>query len=898
MSNSKSRQASREAYTVPTTVGFGIAMIAMLWFGTYFQISGEFAAARSASQQDLKNFARVFDEHVDRTVRELDKALLIARKQFLRARNGQSYHDAIRGPLPDPQLLSDMSFQLAMIDRDGVLTRTTIGKNPPKPIDLSDRAHFRIHQQARPDTPFISIPVLGRRSGRWSVQLTRRVADVDGSFGGVIVASMNPNHFAKFYGSIDLGSESVVALAGFDGIVRATTGSDRLKLGTDVRETDLLRERDAAEGIFVGDVDGSGLTRVYARRKLANHPLFVAVAVPERNILAEPRRNQYRYIATAVVLTMIILLAMYLSVLHQHRLDLAREALRKSEARAQRKSEELGLTLEHMGQGIFMVDADGQVIVSNDKAMTLLELPQQFSSGPVRFDDIIDHMLERGEFGALNRSDTHATMRQVRSLDNDLERDYFERKRPNGTVLAEQSQRMPGGGFVRTITDITERHRSAEKIAHLARHDTLTNLANRTLFREELDQALFELSDDGEGFFVLFLDLDDFKIVNDAHGHPIGDGLLRTVALRLRAAVRAGDTVARLGGDEFAIIMHGLSDPTMAMARAKNLVEILREPYIVDDLLLTVTASIGCALAPANGQTADDLLRNADIALYSAKAEGRNTCRLFAPEMSEQLIERRRIEEELSRAIASNELELHYQPLVSIRTNLFCGFEALVRWNHPTRGRVSPVDFIPVAEDTGLIVQIGRWVLHEACREAASWNNELRIAVNLSPVQFREASLIDDIKHALDQSGLAPERLELEITETVMMQHTEQTIAKLNEINELGVKISMDDFGTGYSSLNYLRNFAFDKIKIDRSFINELGKDTESDSIVRAIISLAECLSVNTTAEGVETLAQLETLRTMGCDEAQGFLFSPPRPACELDELLDLMRRPRSIPAA
>lgn len=882
--------------SIPLFLIFGFAMLAMLWFGIYTQIQGEFSAAKTKNEQNLNNLARVFDEHVDRTIRELDKALLIARKQYRKRLDTMDYDTAIRGPLPDPQLLSDMSFQLATIDRDGVLTRTTIGKNPPKPIDLSDRAHFKIHKTDRPDTPFISIPVLGRRSGRWSVQLTRRISGPDGAFEGVLVASMNPKHFARFYGSIDLGADSVVLLAGFDGIVRAATGSKVLKLGSNIEQTSLIGN-DKADGVFVGDVDGSGLMRIFSRRKLANHPLFVAVAVPERAVYATPRMHRNRYIAIGLLVSIFILAAMYFGFAHQRRLDRARQALAESEAHAQTKSRELELTLEHMGQGIIMVDEEGEVVVANDKAAALIDVPELTNGRRVHFDDIVDQMLERGEFGTMGRSDAQATMAKIRSLPDDLERDYYERKRPDGTVLAVQSQRMPDGGFVRTLTDITERHRSAEKIAHLARHDTLTNLANRTLFREKLEDSLYHAIN-GEGFCIILLDLDDFKIVNDAYGHPVGDSLLRMVALRLRAAVRAEDIVARLGGDEFAIIMNGLNDPKLVEARARHINELLREPYAIDDLMLTCTASVGCALAPNDATIAKDLLRNADIALYSAKADGRNTHRLFVPEMSERLIERRRIEEELANAITGGELELHYQPLVCISNGRFCGFEALVRWNHPERGRIPPLDFIPIAEDTGLIIPIGRWVLNEACREAATWDDELRVAVNLSPIQFREASLVSDIKLALKKAGLPPTRLELEITETVMMQNAEQTVEKLTELNRLGVKISMDDFGTGYSSLNYLRNFAFDKIKIDRSFINELGKDKESDSIVRAIISLADCLSVSTTAEGVETSDQLDALRSMGCQEAQGYFFSPPRPAAEVQKILETMRRPVAISAA
>lgn len=582
---------------------------------------------------------------------------------------------------------------------------------------------------------------------------------------------------------------------------------------------------------------------------------------------------------------LVILAATLLSYWQRRRFDHARAALAASEARAQRKSDELTLTLEHIGQGIIMVDARGEVVVANDKAAAMLDLPAPFGGHTGQFNDVVDQMFARGEFGSLTQAGGQVAMRQVRALPPGLDRDCYERKRPDGTVLSVRTHRTPDGGFVRTITDVTERRRSEEEIAHLARHDTLTSLANRKLFREKLDKALGDIDKTG-GCSVMFIDLDDFKNVNDAHGQRAGDGLLRSVGLRLRSAVRAEDVVARLGGDEFAVLMSGLVDPKLTEARAQHLIEVLRETHIIADVEIPATANLGYAIAPRHGATAKEILRCAELALQSAKADGPNACRQFAPEMSEQLNARRRLEADLAHAIEKGQLELHYQPLISIDTGSLCGFEALLRWNHPVQGRISPMDFIPIAEESGLIVPIGLWVIDAACQEAAKWDQNLRIAVNLSPLQFREASLVNDIKSALERNNLSPERLELEITETVMMQHGEQTVSKLNKIKELGVKVSMDDFGTGYSSLNYLRNFAFDKIKIDRSFINELGQGNECDAIVRAIISLADCLSVSTTAEGVETVEQLDALRAMGCREAQGYLFSPPKPVGELQNII------------
>lgn len=873
-------------YLIQPTILFGAAMIAMLWFGISLQIRSEFDAARHGAEQDLGNFARVFEEHVVRTVRELDKALLIAIKRYQHARTDQSYEEAIGQRLPDPTLLSDMSFQMAMIDRDGFLTATTIGEHPPKRIDLNDRAHFKIHKTVRPDTPFISVPVLGRRSGRWSVQLTRRVPGENNSFDGVIVASMNPDHFANFYGSINVGQDGVVVLAGEDGIVRATAGSDKLKLGSNISATDLVNREHKPGVLNTGDLDGSGDARIYAKREIPGHPLFVSVGVSPQHVFGQAASNRNRYLLVGSIVTFIVLIAMLISVLHQRSLERARIALTESEGRAKQKSEELELTLDNMEQGIIMVDGDRKIAVVNERFEELLELPGDRDWHSMSFDALVDFLEERGEFRSTDQQEQEELDKKLRASSERSLTEYFERIRPNGNVLAIQNQKLPGGGFVRTITDITEQRQSEWQIAHLAKHDTLTDLANRTLFREHLQAAISGIADGG-GFGVLFLDLDHFKVANDTYGHSFGDNLLRGVGERLEGAVRQTDVVARLGGDEFAIILDGIEDLGKISMRAGQLIELMRAPFLIEDQQISITISIGCAVAPHDATTPGELLKHADLALYKAKADGRDTFRLFAPEMAEEMSNRRQLEEDLTHAIARGELELHYQPLNKIENGSICGFEALLRWNHKERGRIAPMDFIPIAEDSGLILSIGEWVLEEACREAATWDSSIRIAVNLSPVQFRDAHLVDKVRRALRSSGIKPERLELEITETVMMQTGEATIQKLHDLHQLGVKISMDDFGTGYSSLSYLKNFSFDKIKIDRSFVNQLTADEESQAIVKAIISLAECLGVRTTAEGVETKEQLGILTRMGCWEAQGFLFSPPRPACELSRLFN-----------
>jgi diguanylate cyclase (GGDEF)-like protein/PAS domain S-box-containing protein len=436
------------------------------------------------------------------------------------------------------------------------------------------------------------------------------------------------------------------------------------------------------------------------------------------------------------------------------------------------------------------------------------------------------------------------------------------------------------------IVDVTEQREAAARIAHLAHHDPLTGLANRVLFRTRLAEGLARLGETDERLAVLYLDLDRFKDVNDAFGHPIGDKLLVAVAERLRQALPSGDVVARVGGDEFAIVRAG-ARPEDSSCFAGRLVDALSRPYAIDEHEVNIGASVGISSAPDDSADADILLKNADIALYRAKADGRGLYRFFEPEMAASIHLRRTLEADLRQALIGGELDLHYQPLIDMETNEIVASEALLRWFHPERGAVPPNDFIPIAEETGLIVPIGDWVLRQACREAASWPDHVGVCINLSAAQFRSRSLVQSVVSALATTGLAPHRLELEITETVLLAENHANLAVLHQLRNIGVRISMDDFGTGYSSLSYLRSFPFDKIKIDRSFVRELPDNQQCGAIVRAVAGIGQCLGVATVAEGVETPEQLARLRAEGCTQMQGFLFSRPKPAAELRRMLD-----------
>ncbi|MCZ7595708.1 MAG: EAL domain-containing protein [Hyphomicrobium sp.] len=436
------------------------------------------------------------------------------------------------------------------------------------------------------------------------------------------------------------------------------------------------------------------------------------------------------------------------------------------------------------------------------------------------------------------------------------------------------------------VIDITERKEAEARIAHMAHHDALTDLPNRVLFRQHMADALAQRARTGSLVGALCIDLDNFKLVNDTLGHPIGDKLLQDVAERIKRVTRQRDTAARLGGDEFAVLVPEVKAPQELAVLAQRLIDVVSEPYVTEGHVLTVGTTIGIAVAPTDGEDADRLLRNADLALYRAKADGKSTFRFFEPELDAQAQARRQLEIDLRCALAAEALEVHYQPLVDLTSREVVGFEALLRWPHATRGFIPPSEFVPLAEETGLITPLGNFVLRRACADASAWPAHIKLAVNLSPMQFRVGNVFTAVSEALKATGLEPERLDLEITESVLLDRTDQVIAHLHALRALGVRISMDDFGTGYSSLSYLRAFPFDKIKIDRSFVRDLPGNRHTLAIVRAILGLAAGLDMKVVAEGIETQADLACLAAEGCEEGQGFFFSEARPQSEVLKLL------------
>jgi diguanylate cyclase (GGDEF)-like protein len=549
------------------------------------------------------------------------------------------------------------------------------------------------------------------------------------------------------------------------------------------------------------------------------------------------------------------------------------------------KNARFDAVLDHLPVGLSIFDPQHRLVLCNRAYREMYDVPEELARPGTPFTELMRYYVKRD-----TGRDDPEELEHVREWIGEHFAKLAAGKAftdtqhlSDGRTILAKVGPIADGGWIDVLEDISERCRSEAMIAHMARHDSLTDLPNRVQLRERLGQAL-SLARRDEHVAAFYLDLDRFKEVNDLLGHALGDLLLKTVAGRLRGCVRTSDTVARVGGDEFVVIQIIRGSPTQEAAElASRLIDVIAAPYQLNDHHASIGTSVGIAVAHNGHADPEALLAQADMALYRAKEEGRGTFCFFEPEMNTRAHARRELERDLRLALAHGHFELNYQPLVNLERKDISGFEALLRWRHPERGMISPGDFIPLAEETGLIVPIGEWVLREACAEAASWPDHVKIAVNLSPVQFKSRKLVEMVFNALAAAALDARRLELEITESVLLQDSETTLGTLRQLHDLGVRIVMDDFGTGYSSLSYLRKFPFDKIKIDRCFIANLSTGDEGGvAIVRAISSLGHALGLVITAEGVETQQQLEIIRLEGCDEMQGYIFSAAQPAAEI----------------
>lgn len=553
--------------------------------------------------------------------------------------------------------------------------------------------------------------------------------------------------------------------------------------------------------------------------------------------------------------------------------------------------DQLDAALSCMVQGLAMFDAGQRLVVANQRYAEIYDLPPQLLKPGVSLREILEYRIAQGDLKGnvdevLGSIFGHVPFGKLVGK--------YRSRLKDGRCIEVSVGPTAAGGTVTTHHDVTEQRQSEAKIAHMALHDALTQLANRTLLNERLAQALTRVMRSDEILAVHLLDLDQFKKVNDTLGHPTGDKLLKMVSDRLRGLVRDTDTIARIGGDEFVIVQVAISQPSEATSLAQRIIDSVIEPYDIDGHRVIVGTSVGIAIGPTNGTTAVHLMQNADLALYRAKGEGRGAFRFFEDQMDAEMHERRVRECEIRGALAAGQFELHYQPQVHLARNQIVGFEALIRWRHPEKGLLGADKFIPLAEEIGFIVPLGEWVIREACATAATWPDDLKVAVNVSPKQLKSPALVQVLVNTLAATRLAPQRLELEITETALMTDSEATLETLKRLRGLGIKLAVDHFGTGYSSLDHMQRFRFDKIKIDRTFVKSAAEGGDAPNIVRALVSLAGSLGMETTAEGVETQVQLDDVKAEGCTEMQGYHFSRALPADQIEQLFLARRRSTS----
>jgi diguanylate cyclase (GGDEF)-like protein len=768
-------------------------------------------------------------------------------------------------------------LSLTLIDANGQTANESRAWPPSDDTVAKDISRQDLLRQLRSGSGApvaIGPPRQAGQSGTWSVLLARRLNDAAGRFAGVAVAEISLADLEEFY-HLAMPIHRTISLVRPDGTILLRYPHASAVAGRKIPALSPFYAAAAKGGTYFETDILDGKPVVAVSRALPGLPLIIETLVPMDEVLAGWRVQRHWMILAGVAVCAGVIALICLFAAQLHRLAVRNSQL--DEARRQ-----LDVAISNVSQGICFFDGQYKLIVCNGRLGEIYGLPKSATRPGTSFADMVEALFSVG--APTNMTKLELLMSRE-GVDHASAPQDFVFEFPDGRAVAVHERPMPDGGWVATHEDITERRRSEEQISFLARHDALTGLPNRSLLAERIALARAGAGR-GFGFALLFLDLDRFKIVNDTLGHAAGDDLLKHVADRLRGAVRDGDTVARLGGDEFVVLQSNVKAAQAAALLAERIIAALGAPYAIAGNEVLIGVSIGIDIATNDLRQSQDLLKNADIAMYSAKSEGRGVYRFFEPEMDAQVQKRHLLERDLRRGLERGEFVLHYQAIVDGKSGRIRGFEALLRWNQPARGLVGPDEFIPLAEETGLIVQIGAWVVEQACRDAAFWPGGLYVSVNLSAVQFRAPDLVEIVRDALAAAGLSAERLELEVTESVLLHNNAHNLAMMHALRARGIGIAMDDFGTGHSSLSYLRQFPFQRIKIDRSFVKDIATDREAASVIRAILGLCRDLGIKTTAEGVETADQLAVLLAGGATDMQGYLFSRPKPASMLRAML------------